>query len=453
MIMKNTLLAGFARLDITPPLGIGIAGYYVERKAEGILDPLECSALAVSDGDNTRVIISIDTCGGAGTKYYTAAREAAAESAGISSDGVFISSTHTHTGPYWGERDSEIEKRYTEFLIGRMADAACLAVKDMKPAKLGIGAGTAHNIAFIRRYVMKDGRIRTNPGVNNPDIVRPVGDVDESVGVLRFTRDDGPEIVLLNFGCHPDVVGGNLISADWPGFARRTVERSLDNVRCIFLNGAEGDVNHVNVHPKGGDLNGMFMDFDDVSRGYPHSRHMGNVVAAAALQAYEKVEWRDVSRVGGKIMTLTLPSNMPTKEQLVSAREIASLHRAGRDKDIPFEAMELTTVVAEAERMLRLENGPESFAMPLSSLFIGDTAFIGIPGEPFGGIGKALKQADGWAMVLPCCITNGYEGYFPMKDSYDEGGYEARSSIYAAGAAERIIEEGLKLLSEIRKDI
>ncbi len=32
-------------------------------------------------------------------------------------------------------------------------------------------------------------------------------------------------------------------------------------------NGAQGDINHVNVHPKGGDLNGMFMDFDDVSRG------------------------------------------------------------------------------------------------------------------------------------------------------------------------------------------
>jgi len=52
--------------------------------------------------------------------------------------------------------------------------------------------------------------------------------------------------------------------------------------------------------------------------------------------------------------------------------------------------------------------------------------------------------------VLPCCITNGYEGYFPMREAYDEGGYEARSSIYAAGVAERIIEAGLSLLAELR---
>ncbi len=54
-------------------------------------------------------------------------------------------------------------------------------------------------------------------------------------------------------------VGGCKISADWPGFVRRTVEKVLDNAKCIFFNGAQGDVNHVKVHPKEGDLNGMFM--------------------------------------------------------------------------------------------------------------------------------------------------------------------------------------------------
>ena len=451
--MSNKLLAGFARTDITPILGIGIAGYYVERKAEGVLDPLECGAAAFGDGENTVVLVSIDSCGTAATKYYTKARQLASEKTGVPADSVFISATHSHTAPYWGERDRADESEYTSFLINRIADTAVLAVNDMKPARMGIGEGIAPNIAFIRRYVMRDGRIRTNPGVNNPDIVRPVGDVDERVTVLRFARENAPEIILMNFGCHPDVVGGNLISADWPGFARRRVEKAIDNTRCLFFNGAEGDINHVNVFPKGGDMNGMFIDFDDVSRGYAHSRHMGNVAAAAVLQAYEKVEWREVGSVGGRISDITLPSNMPTKDQLVSAREIAALHRSGRDKDIPFEAMELTTVVAEAERMLRLENGPEAFTMPLSAVYIGDIAFIGVPGEPFGGVGRALKDAKGWSAVLPCCITNGYEGYFPMRDSYEEGGYEARSSVYAAGAAERIIDEGLKLLSEIREDV
>lgn len=42
------------------------------------------------------------------------------------------------------------------------------------------------------------------------------------------------------------------------------------------------------------------------------------------------------------------------------------------------------------------------------------------------------------------------EGYFPMQDSYDEGGYEARSSRFKAGVAELIIEKGQKLLESIK---
>ena len=53
-------------------------------------------------------------------------------------------------------------------------------------------------------------------------------------------------------------------------------------------------------------------------------------------------------------------------------------------------------------------------------------------------------------MILPTCQTNGKEGYFPMKDSYDEGGYEAGTSNFKAGTAEKIIEEGLKILEELK---
>ena len=52
--------------------------------------------------------------------------------------------------------------------------------------------------------------------------------------------------------------------------------------------------------------------------------------------------------------------------------------------------------------------------------------------------------------MLPCCLTNGSEGYFPMKEAYDEGGYEARSSSFKAGVAEMIIREGTELLSALQ---
>ena len=76
---------------------------------------------------------------------------------------------------------------------------------------------------------------------------------------------------------------------------------------------------------------------------------------------------------------------------------------------------------------------------------------IGIPGEPFTGIGRGLKEAGGWSLVLPTCVTNGYAGYFPMNDAYAEGGYEARSSSFRSGVAEKLIAEGCQLLRELQK--
>ena len=65
------------------------------------------------------------------------------------------------------------------------------------------------------------------------------------------------------------------------------------------------------------------------------------------------------------------------------------------------------------------------------------------------GIGFELKKTAGWDLVLPTCLTNGNHGYFPMKEAYDEGGYEAERSRFKVGVAEIIMEEGKKLLSEI----
>jgi hypothetical protein len=256
--------------------------------------------------------------------------------------------------------------------------------------------------------------------------------------------------VLVNFGCHPDTVGGSLVSGDWPGFLRRRLEKSLDNVKCIFFNGAQGDVNHVNVNAKDGDFNDTFHDFDDVDRGYGHARHMGNVVAGAVLQVYDKVNYRDVDSLRFLTKTAVLPSNMPTPEQLPLARKYNELHLAGRDGEIPFQGMELTTVVAEAARMLKLENGPEAFDLELYGIALGDISLVGIPGEPFTSIGRGLKEAPNWDLVLPVCLINNYAGYFPSRNAYDEGGYEARSSSYKAGVAEQIIDDGIELLKQLR---
>ena len=457
----NKLQAGFSRVNVTPPLGIPIVGYYKPRFAEGVLDELEVNALALAVEDKKVILLSVDNCGFSET-VANSYREHICEATGLPADCVFLHATHTHTGPSTCptyDKDlvllSDYEghpllPEYFYFLRRKLADAAVLALKDLKPARMGWAVGDAPKVAFVRRFRMKDGKVRTNPGVGNPDILHPIGDVDERVNVLRFDREGAETILLANFGNHPDAVGDNLISGDWPTLFRHRLEKALDNVKSIFFNGAQGDVNHVNVNAKGGDFNDTFHDFDDVDRGYGHARHMGNVVAAAVLQVFDKVTYTDVASIRTLEKTFHIPSSMPTAEEAKQAHTIHNLHMAGRDAELPYEGMELTTVVAEAARMVRLEHGPESFPMNFLGVAVGNVALFGIPGEPFTGVGRGLKEAEGWDLVLPCCLTNGCRGYFPMIDAYEEGGYEARSSSFKAGSAELIVKEGCELLSELR---
>ncbi len=334
-------------------------------------------------------------------------------------------------------------------LVLKLVDAVKFAIDDEKPAKLDFGASEAKNIGFYRRFIMKDGSTRTNPGVGNPDILKPISEIDQSVSVLRLDRDGAKTIVMVNYANHADTVGGCKLSADWPGFARRTVERAIDNTVAVIYNGAEGDINHVNVSPKGGDNNDLTNDFDDVMRGYGHARHMGNVIAAAVLQVYDKVEYVVADKLAHKTITVNVPANKATEEELPEAIRINDLHNAGKDDELPYTGMELTSVIAEAGRMVRLMNAPDYFCTSVSAARLGRIGFITLPGEAFSDVQVALKKADGYDCVFVIGLADERSGYFPTMSAYDEGGYEARCSSFRAGVGELYIEEGKKLLESL----
>ena len=449
--MEKVFKVGYSKVNINPPMGIDITGYYKVRKAEGILDDLEAVAIAYQMGEKTILMLTIDNCG-IKQEVIREFKANITERTGVPAEAIYIQSTHTHTGPrVLMEPQDQLQADYKVFLAARITDVAQFAIDDLKPAKMGIGKGVAKNVAFIRRYKMKDGTTKTNPGVNNPDIVAPIGELDDSVRVVRFDREGAETVVIANFANHPDCVGGNLISGDWPSFTRRFVEKSIENTKCLCLNGTQGDVNHVNVHPTKGDFNDMFNDFDGCSRGYGHARHIGRVVTGAVMSVYDKVEYVDVDEIKYSLDVIGVPANKGKPEDMPLAHKYTDLHLAGKDDEIPFKAMMLTTVVAEAMRMVRLENAPEVYELPIGAIAIGKVAFIGIPGEPFNAVGRGIAKAEGWDMIISSCDTNGAEGYFPMQDSYDEGGYEARTSTFKAGTAEQLICDCVQILDNLKK--
>ncbi len=451
--MNYDIKVGFSRVDVTPPLGAKIGGYVEWRYADGVLDNLEINTVAVEKDGKCALIMAIDNLHFP-TECNISIFDAVHEATGVARDAIFVHSTHTHTSPVIDADEKlpndEINREYTRFVTRRFVDGAKLAIADLTPSVMGYAMTKAEKIAFNRRYLMTDGTTETNPGVNNPRIASVAGALDEELGVVRFKREDGLNIVLVNFANHPDVIGGNKISADWPGFTRRIFEHAIDNTRCVVLNGAQGDINHIKVDATPAELADMIIDFDAVPRGYSHSRHIGNVLAGAVMGVYEKMNYAPVKEITYKSRGAEIPTNMPKPEDIPGANYILEMYEAGRIGELNYEGMMVTTVVAEARRMLRLENGPAVRTMALSGLRIGDVALIGIPGEPFTGIGIGMKEAEGYGLIMPMCLTNGSYGYFPMQDSYDEGGYEARSSNFRAGVAERLISECRELLGELK---
>ena len=451
----NDLNIGYAEENINPKLGVPIGGYYVPRFAKGILSDLKAIALAVKSGEKTVIIVSIDNCH-MKSGEIDRVKKAVKATTGINEENLFITATHSHTAPCLDEKgvfnyDGKAVIEYLDFLVDKVAIAAKNAIEDLKPAKMGYAVGKAPDrIAYIRRYKMKDGSTMTCPPINDPNIDYPLGTLDQRVNVLRFDRENAESIVIMNYGIHADTVNGELISSDWVGWTQSTLAKSLDGVKCVCIMGAQGDVGSTHVFPTESDMNDTEISFDNEMKSPGMARFVGRALAGTVLQVYDKVQYVDVDDI--KIITepCKVQMNVPDKKDLPLARKYAELHEQGKDDLIPYKAMELTTVVAEAMRMVRLENSPTERTMDMMGLRLGNIALVGIPGEPFTEIGEKIKEISGYDLVIPCALTNGYEGYFPSKAAYLEGGYEARTSEFKDSVSDTVLATADTILKKLK---
>ena len=366
-------------------------------------------------------------------------------------DAIFINCSHTHTGPIVGNdfaSDRKSTPEYDRTLICAVRDAAIYAAADLAESKISTAESVAKNISFVRRYRMKDGTVATNPGVNNPEIDHALGEPNEAVKLVKIERENADDIYMVNFGTHPDSVGGEYISADYMGYVCSILERAIPGSKCMFLLGAQGDVNHVNVHPTKGESAISVIDFDSVPRSNAHSEHMGRIIAGAVLSICSITEEVKADKISYASKRVELPSNQEN-DRIEEVKRIYELYEAGRANELPYKEMELTTKGAEAKRIMRLENGPESFPFFLSAIRIGDLVFAGIGGEAFTEIGLRICEASPFEKTILCCITNSAGGYIPTTKAYSEGGYEACTSELKPGGDDIVVEGMTELLNSL----
>src|SRR5919199_3700468 len=252
--MALQLSAGVARTDITPPLGIAHAGWGAQthQRAAGVDLPLWATSLAVSDGDQTVVLVDVDLMY-IWEREAAEARQAIAALTGLPLSHIRLSYTHTHSGPIngatwssWIKEGAEMVPAYDQSLTHQLAGVAWAALRNLRPVRVAAGSGSCA-IAVNRRFRRpEDGAVVVGRNWEGP--------VDHEVQVVRIDGEDGqPVAAIVNYACHPITVGPDceLITPDYPGVVKRVVEEAT-GATCLFLQGAAGDIGPIRGVARGG---------------------------------------------------------------------------------------------------------------------------------------------------------------------------------------------------------
>ena len=228
-------------MEITPPLTAPHAswGAQVHVLPDGVEADLWATALVVDDGVTTAAWIDLDLVL-ISHQESNAIREAVAAALNIPVQAVRVSVTHNHAGPppsawNWTRQGRAALDGYYALLPEYAAGAARMAHAGLRPARVAAGSGESR-VAVNRREIAPDGRPVT--GVN------PDGPIDPQVFVLRIdNREGGPLAAVVGYTMHPTTLGpsNRLISPDWPGHLKRTVE-AITGATCLFAQGATGNI-------------------------------------------------------------------------------------------------------------------------------------------------------------------------------------------------------------------
>ncbi len=456
-----SLRIGLAETEITPPEGFPMAGYYHERKATGTRDPLKAKAI-VFCGDGARAAFVACDLTGIAADLSAEVRRLAVAQTGIPAAHIVLAATHSHTAPdytrdlyeYLGGRPEDGQQRYAAKLIGGIVDAIVRADAGAKPAT--VFAGTARQetpISFNRRFVMRDGSVRTWMRLDNPEVVRAAGPIDSDVGLMlvRAAEGDQPLGVFTNFALHLDTVGGTLWSGDYPFYVEQALRETLSpHVISVFGNGCCGDINHA----------------DPTAKAVNKTDFIGQSLAGTVRQGLGQLARVEQPVLRVRTAQIPLPLQAITAEDVARSLPLVAAAKAG--KQVEFFSL----VTAYKTLMLdQLRNRPphapagDALSWGLSRTWAGvgdclpvdvqvialgqDLAIVCLSGEVFVDLGLAIKRASPFRTTLVVELCNCVETiYVPPRVAYAGGSYEVTNSAVQPGAGELLAETAVRLLRD-----
>ena len=406
---------GYARACITPSLPIDV---YTE-----INDDLYATCFAVNDGEKTVLFISIDiqammedTCDGIRNKVKSVTK--------IPTDNIFITATHCHSAVHFGT-----DTKWTVTSYTKIANAAKEAIEDLSDTEIFVGTGKTTGMAWVRRYVNRDGSMSTvTPAANS---VRSVSDADDVLQVVRFVRKDKKDIVATNWQAHLAHAineNPNAISADIAHHMRQDVEAGDNDALLIYFAGASGNINLTAPNKT-------------------LQKYKGYVAVAKALakETLNVLKPENLTKIeAGKINIKKETYNAENAQD--SAEEIAAAQdRLNRGVGGVLEQA--------GDKYLVARNKSKTSKLRIAAVSIGDLGLITVPYEMFDNNGVQIKEGSPFKMTLILTNSDGAWAYMPSYEACTEyGGYETEATYFATGVAEKLVAEYLRMLNELKAE-
>lgn len=445
--MAEQLRAGAATSNITPWLGIPMRGAFRDvTHADAVHDELLAKALVLDDGARRIAFVLCDLTM-MPRHMMNAAKARIADRTGIPPDHVLVASTHTHSAPAAvsvGFMEEQTE--YTAWATRKIADSVELAVQRLQPARIGFASVQEPRIVFNRRYHMRNGQVHFNPGVGNPDVLRPAGTTDAEFTLCYVENCDGEALAVIgNYALH--YVGtdtGAEISADYFGHFFRAIQHLLgpQTVGLLF-NGASGNINNTNVVEPW------------PHRGHAQAARMAKVLAGHALTEIQLMAMHDHVALGAAVGAFELPRKQTTDADVVIADKVLSGNYEYTEG--PFSAVTGQPIYprwapAYAREVKVLHAMPQTLTSTIQALRVGPAGFAALPGEIFVEIGLAIKAGSAFTPQFVMSLANDYLGYVATDEQLALGAYEtwpSRSAIGGPGIGQAMETTALELLKSL----
>ena len=469
-IPQSFCIAGVARRDITPPMGIyhRMWGAATHERATGVHRPLNVTALVIAPrGDETpassgpmpQVLLAVDHCL-LWNEDMESLRRAVCRSSRISPDQLHVAFSHTHAAGLMDRGRStlaggELIGPYLDRVAEMANDAIAEARRLMEPAKIVYGSG--HCTLAANRDFHDEASGQFVCGFN------PDGPTDDTLLVARIKDEAGGALAtVVNYACHPTTLAwqNTLVSPDYVGAMREVVEAATGSV-CMFLQGASGDLG-----PRHGyvgdvevvDRNGRQLGYAVLSvlQSLPDAgvrfEYTGPVVSGATLGTWDyrplgPDERRRKHGIHCRRFDVELPyrDDLPTREQTTAALgEWQTAQRAALDAGDLDAARDAHAQIERMSRQLsRLQMLPDGKTVPLGvSLWqLGDAIWVMLQGEHYHLLQRSLRERFAPRPVLVATVTDGWRpGYLPTRETYGRGIYQESIAIVAPGSLEQLIE-------------